>query len=82
MVLSCDLSAYLKLSSVFKVCHAHSSPPSCPGSLIAHIHTDHVQDSLVSELFATLQELGALLFVRAENIKSLCEEGRLVCWQR
>ena len=41
--------------------------------------TVYGQNSLVTELFETLRELGSLLLVRADNIKSLCEEGRLVC---
>ena len=29
-------------------------------------------------MFVTLRELSAIVIVRAENIKQLCEEGRLV----
>ena len=38
-----------------------------------------LQSDLVRELFETMQELSAVLVVRPENIKSICEEGRLVC---
>ena len=37
-----------------------------------------VKDPSVLALFVTLRELGSLLVVKVENIRELCDEGRLV----
>ena len=42
-------------------------------------HLLHFQDEFVAELFETLREIGSVLVVRPENIKSICDEGKLVC---
>eukprot|EP00048_Salpingoeca_helianthica_P017199 m.236011 g.236011 ORF g.236011 m.236011 type:complete len:706 (-) comp20395_c0_seq1:75-2192(-) len=39
-------------------------------------------DSVVMGLFVTLRELSAVVIVKAENIKQLCEEGRLATLDR